>query len=711
MTKSAWYIRRHGRDFAVAEQRERGGEAMSRRFDYDYMQSGELEDNVAQPVPYGIQPVPYAIQPEPYAAQLGQPDVESCSNGAIPDKAEPMEGKKKILVPVLTTMNKYLFDHYRLTMYNHVNRLLRNGMLSQIVGARVRNRIINREVLSFPRVSFWRINRNEFYADVSVKLKLDTSDGALEWYGYLVLWCSFGDEFSCSCEDLTNEIDRKDEGLDQLDSYLVPINDGKRVDEIAESIWKRYIPEALTNPKLRNAYKLAEVMGIEVKTCRIYEHRDVSTILFFEEDDLVVGEDFTEKDEYGNKERIKRKYPDPEHIMGNTIVVNQNLPSWKYSGYNVFHECYHYEEHYSFYRLQKMASNDPRKVEMKELVVDDGHEPNDPIYFMEKQANRGASALMMPASSTRRLIERYSHEVGSHRHSGELYEAIGKKMWYDLMVPYFRIRTRMIQLGYIQAKGALNYVDRELIQPFAFDLDAWREEQHTFVIDRGTVDLLYKKNDDFRAVMDSGNFIYADGHIVRNGERFVQQGDDKLLLTDWANAHVDECCLRFVRVYVQQNVGRYVFGRMYYDADYVKQTQFYLSDLINSEKLDELDAQEIYIRSFPKSFKSAIELLKKKNGVINTDAAMYMHMDDSTFARSLEDPRRYMNADFLTMLCLFFKLPDWISRLVFKRACVQLDEEIKRHQALLHILRVQSNDGLEAANAYLVRHNMAELKI
>ena len=210
------------------------------------------------------------------------------------------------------------------------------------------------------------------------------------------------------------------------------------------------------------------------------------------------------------------KYPDPEHIMGNAIVVNQNLPSWKYSGYNVFHECYHYEEHYSFYRLQKMASNDPRKVEMKELVVDDGHEPNDPIYFMEKQANRGASALMMPASSTRRLIERYSHEVGSHRHSGELYEAIGKKMWYDLMVPYFRIRTRMIQLGYIQAKGALNYVDRELIQPFAFDLDAWREEQHTFVIDRGTVDLLYKKNDDFRAVMDSGNFIYADGHIVRN---------------------------------------------------------------------------------------------------------------------------------------------------------------------------------------------------
>ena len=33
----------------------------------------------------------------------------------------------------------------------------------------------------------------------------------------------------------------------------------------------------------------------------------------------------------------------------------------------------------------------------------------------------------------------------------------------------------MIQLGFVQAKGALNYVERKLIQPFAFNLDAWRE--------------------------------------------------------------------------------------------------------------------------------------------------------------------------------------------------------------------------------------------
>lgn len=164
----------------------------------------------------------------------------------------------------------------------------------------------------------------------------------------------------------------------------------------------------------------------------------------------------------------------------------------------------------------------------------------------------------------------------------------------------------MIQLGFVQAKGALNYVERKLIQPFAFDLDAWREEQHTFVVDRWTTNALYRKNEKFQAVMDSGKCVYADGYVVRNDPRFVEKKGEDFFLTEWASAHVDDCCLCFVRQYVQQNVGRYVFGRMYYDADYVQQTQFYLNDLINWEHLDELDAETLYIQKFPKDFKGPL---------------------------------------------------------------------------------------------------------
>ena len=94
-------------------------------------------------------------------------------------------------------------------------------------------------------------------------------------------------------------------------------------------------------------------------------------------------------------------------------------------------------------------------------------------------------------------------------------------------------------------------------------------------------------------IMESGKYVYADGHVVRNEPEYVERRlvcneDDpeereKLVLTGWANAHVDDCCLRFVRLYVQQNVGRYVYGRLYYDAALVKQEEFYLSVFVNNK--------------------------------------------------------------------------------------------------------------------------------
>lgn len=122
----------------------------------------------------------------------------------------------------------------------------------------------------------------------------------------------------------------------------------------------------------------------------------------------------------------------------------------------------------------------------------------------------------------------------------------------------------MVQLGHLDAKGALNYVDKSKIEPFAFDHEAWSDSDHTFIIDPLKVNALKKKNDEFRSLMEGGRYVYADGHVVRNLPEFVRRDEEKeeLLLTDWAKKHVDRCCLRFVQKYVQKNVGRYVYGRM-----------------------------------------------------------------------------------------------------------------------------------------------------
>ena len=88
-----------------------------------------------------------------------------------------------------------------------------------------------------------------------------------------------------------------------------------------------------------------------------------------------------------------------------------------------------------------------------------------------------------------------------------------------------------------------------------------------------------------------------------------------------------------------------------------------------------------------------------------------LSVDDRTLSRWLDDPIRYRNEDFLTTIALIFKLPDWISRLLFKRAHFQLDDDDRRHQAIAHILRVQSTDGIEKANAFLQRNHLKPLSI
>ena len=633
---------------------------------------------------------------------IGQPDQEDCSTDVVPDSALSAGGKKTILMPQVISMTKYLFANYRLKMYSYLNHSLRTGQLRSITGLHFTNRVLNKESCCFPGISYWRIDRTSFWADVEVALCLNTSSGSREWRGVLSLWCSFDDGFSCSIEELSESCDRRAEGYDPLSPFLIPYFTNKRVDEVAEDLWMQYRPEALAIPELRDPEKLAALMGLEVRYYPLYDCKGIGGIIFFADGELIVREE---------PQGFKAETPRTIQVKANTIVVNTNAVRQCYAAFDIFHECFHYEYHYLFFRLQEMYNSDLRRIKTVEIEIDQEKELSDPVYFMEKQATRGAYGLMLPASSTQeRIIAAYNGATHC-RHSGERYEIAGKAIARELDLPHFRIRARMIQLGHIEAKGALNYAEKKLIQPFAFDVEAWREEEHTFVIDRDTVSALMCDNEDFQSVMQSGRYIYADGHVVRNDPRFVKPVRDLLVLTDWANAHVDDCCLRFVRVYIQQSIGKYVFGRMYYDSDYVKQTLFYLDDLINKEHLDELDAKYKYCREFPISFREAFDLIRKQKGLSLFTLSEKLNMDKATLIRWISDPVKYRNEDFLTALALVFELPDWISRLLFKRAHVQLDDDDRRHQALAHILRVQSANGIDEANAYLKKNHLSPLSL
>ena len=330
---------------------------------------------------------------------------------------------------------------------------------------------------------------------------------------------------------------------------------------------------------------------------------------------------------------------------------------------------------------------------------------------MEKQANRGAYGLMMPVRFMRNLMAEKCRVLKPYAHEGEKYEQIGLAIAKELCIPDFRVRARMIQLGHIHARGCLNYVDRRRIQPYSFDEDSLRKDEHCFNIDMRTAGHLYEKNTDFRKVLDSGKFIYADGHIVRNEPRFVMQTPLGYMLTPWAIQQVDQCCLRFTRIYEQENVGRYTYGRMNYDPDYVRQTLFYLEDLINEKELDEIEAELQFKRNFPETFLEAFDMLMKRNGDTRDTMAEKLNTTPRTLFEWLKDPDRRINADFVVTLALLWRLPDWISALLLDRAYIHFSETNRRHLALQYILKVLWSEGVDAANVFLEARKLDRLEI
>ena len=114
-----------------------------------------------------------------------------------------------------------------------------------------------REIIADPEDE---ADREELPGDEE-ELTLRTVCGMKTWRGFLVCWCSFGDDLSIEIEELVKSPLRQEEDFVPLSKYLLPVVTNKKVDQIAEEMWEEYCKEALFNPGMRNAETLAKKIG------------------------------------------------------------------------------------------------------------------------------------------------------------------------------------------------------------------------------------------------------------------------------------------------------------------------------------------------------------------------------------------------------------------------------------------------------------------
>ncbi len=424
------------------------------------------------------------------------------------------------------------------------------------------------------RIDLYRKSAEQLYADIimSAEIHLTSeqggtlrSDDVTQWYRMRTSSDLTRDSASFNSLVCIMVYDRFEPAPGMaLDEYLVPYTSASLIDNESTGILAVYYPEALELPCRIDGELLAERMGLQVMMCQLADDNGIRGQIYFEEH---VARVQNEEGEIIN-----------QTILAGTILVNTRLCCGD-DGFisedrlndTIIHECYHAYRHRLFYLGQCLYNSDLRCLSCTVVgqqigaMIDSGLEANGttsaeslplaancfygktPIDWMEWQANRAAPRIRMPA----RTAEAKAEELILHyriRYPGISTPRLFNKVITDFAEFYGvskqSAKRRLIELGYDEAKGVLNYVNGKYAIDYSFSPGSLGNNQ-TFTIDFTSAMELYRSDSNFRECIDSGLYQYVDDHFCLTDNKYIYRRSGILHLTAYAKSHMDECCLVF----------------------------------------------------------------------------------------------------------------------------------------------------------------------
>ena len=512
---------------------------------------------------------------------------------------------------------------------------------------------------------------------------------------YTTLWMDMDDSPNVEFGDFSLRRHLKNDSGVKLDEYLVPVYKWDDIEQESENIIFHTISEGLSDAKWLQPGLLAERLGLNIVYLPLYKRPRTASILFFGPGEVLTAADSEEKLE-----------PIPVKVNGNTIVLNTRKPGQERDA--IFHECFHYVEHRLFFQLQQLHNTDISYL-AKWKPVELKKDERSPIEWIEWQAHIGSQCLQMPKRLLRkRISDELSDMQKLDRHMGFKLQAAGRKLAKEFNVYNYQLRNRMIHVGFPAAKGALNFVEDDYITPFAFELGECHGSQ-TFVISPKEVADEYVRNEAFRKLIDTGRYIYADGHVCLNEPQYVIRQGDRLRLTEWANAHVDQCCLRFVRNYIRDKRTHYVFGQLNSDEEYNGRS---LALSLQSSAEDALkQAQEMsqVLLNLPGSFSGTLIAHMKRVG-ITRDRLAEEAMMSGTMIKRMRTSERDLTLDQVIAVCIGLHIPPEYSFDLIEKAGFRL-RNTPEHLIYKSILQTMYMEKLMNIQKLLAKCGCGELRL
>jgi len=320
-----------------------------------------------------------------------------------------------------------------------------------------------------------------------------------------------------------------------LDDSLVPYIHKEEYDTVAAEFLKAANCErCITSAVPVDAMKIASALGLNVKSVNLSRDRSIFGRIYFCDDEVEIYNDSDE--------------PETITVKGKTILVDPLANYLKTLGQldnTIIHECFHWYKHKKVYELERLYNKDATSIGC--LVVGGVQgDTRKATEWMERQANAITPRIQMPIAGFKRHV---SDLIAKYKAMGMDYldsmDPIIREISTDYNVSLTAAKIRMIDAGFHDAAGTLNYIDERYVAPHSWKKGAIERNQ-TFSI--GEIDATLQSffNLGLREKVESGKYEYIDAHFILRSPLYIavdEKGNH--VLTDYARYNMDECALVF----------------------------------------------------------------------------------------------------------------------------------------------------------------------
>jgi hypothetical protein len=476
------------------------------------------------------------------------------------------------------------------------------------------------------------------------------------------------------------------------DANIVPIIGWKHLDEEATEFLKKYCSEALTTPIpvpieeiVRKRMKLDLIIG-----GRLTDNLSIFGQICFSAGKVQLYDSLTAEQKTRDVKRGTIVVDIATYYERNLGCVNNTIA----------HEAFHWHKHRVYASVRSLTTGEKfiqQRCATKASTAYGSEESKDftDEERMEWQANHVAPRILMPRSTAEaKIAELYEFydltNITDSETKGFVTECIIADLADFYKVSKQAAKIRMSELGFKEADNVLNYDTYEYFSEITIQ-EAFQQ---------------YCDNEDFRSVIDSGLFIYVDGRYVINNEKYVDNADGTLNLTEYASRNLEECCLQFSYRREYRKSLDSVSGLVMYSKTRTKQYNVDKARIA----VDNAEELEKYKTDFLSQFKRNSQIKSNFNNYL-AGLMDNLHINSETFqertllsasqySKIINDQQETYKFKTVMQICVGIGLSLSNATILLNHAGYTLTSS-RTHSAYAYLLSLPINGDIDKCNMFL----------